>query len=243
MVNKIKNTRGIHQVIAVILFTTIASRGFTQDSSYTRSPVVSSWKEYARQVLHDPEKKMIELRTLIPGLRYDLRYAGNNNFMQRQMYPAGTHSTFLRAPVAEALSRVDAELKEKGLGLKIFDAYRPYSVTVAFWELVHDERYVANPSRGSGHNRGLAVDLTLVDRQTGAELPMGTGFDNFTDTAHADFTALPDNVLNNRKLLTSTMEKYGFRVLQTEWWHFYFPGNDRFEVLDISFRKLQKLQR
>ena len=173
MVNKIKNTPGIHRVIAVILFTTIASRSFTQDSTYTRPPVVSSWKEYAQQVLHDPEKKMIELRTLIPGLRYDLRYAGNNNFMHRQMYPANTHSTFLRAPVAEALSNVDAELKEKGLGLKIFDAYRPYSVTVAFWELVHDERYVANPSRGSGHNRGLAVDLTLVNRQTGAELPMG----------------------------------------------------------------------
>ncbi len=240
MVNKLKNTPSFRQAILVILLTTVATRSFTQDSTYTRPPLTDNWKEYREQVLHDPEKKMVELKTAVPGVRYDLRYATTNNFMHRRMYPAGTKTTFLRAPAAAALAKVDAELTEKGLGLKIFDAYRPYSVTVAFWELVHDERYVANPSRGSGHNRGLAVDLTLVNRANGAELPMGTGFDNFTDTAHASFKGLPASVLENRKLLQTVMEKYGFHVLDTEWWHFYFPGNDRFEVLDIPFKSLKK---
>jgi D-alanyl-D-alanine dipeptidase len=127
-----------------------------------------------------------------------------------------------------------------GLGLKIFDAYRPYSVTVKFWELVKDERYVANPAKGSGHNRGIAVDLTIIDLKTGKELDMGTGFDNFTDTAHHTFTSLPEEVLHNRLLLKSTMEKYGFIALESEWWHYYLANGNTFELLDIEFKKLKK---
>src|SRR5437867_1601617 len=94
-------------------------------------------------------------------------------------------------PFVFLLSCFFQELNEKGLGLKIFDAYRPYSVTVKFWELIKDERYVANPSKGSGHNRGIAVDLTIIHLKTNEELNMGTGFDNFTDTAHQAFVNLP----------------------------------------------------
>jgi len=135
---------------------------------------------------------------------------------------------------------VQKELNENGVGLKIFDAYRPYSVTVKFWELVHDERYVANPSKGSGHNRGIAVDLTIINLKTGRELNMGTGFDNFSDTAHQTFTSLPEEILQNRVLLKSTMEKYGFKALDTEWWHFFLTDGSRFEILDIEFKKLKK---
>ena len=126
------------------------------------------------------------------------------------------------------------------MGLKIFDAYRPYSVTVKFWELVKDERYVAHPGKGSGHNRGIAVDLTIIDLASGQELDMGTGFDNFSDTAHSDYTQLPEKVLQNRQLLRSLMEKNGFKVLETEWWHFYLPGSNHYEILDIPFNKLKK---
>jgi D-alanyl-D-alanine dipeptidase len=182
---------------------------------------------------------MVELKTIIPGIRYDLRYASTENFMKRLMYPEKTEITFLRYPAALALREIQAELHKKGLGLKIFDAYRPYSVTVKFWELVKDERYVANPARGSGHNRGIAVDLTIINSSTGKELNMGTGFDNFTDTAHHVFTALPEEVLQNRKLLKSVMEKHGFKALDTEWWHYYLPDANRFELLDIDFKKLQ----
>ena len=101
----------------------------------------------------------------------------------------------MRLIVARALGRVQQELNEKDLSLKIWDAYRPYSVTEKMWELIKDERYVADPKKGSGHNRGIAVDLTIIDRTTGKELDMGTGFDNFTDTAHQTFKNLPPEIL------------------------------------------------
>lgn len=197
-------------------------------------PVIDNMADYQQTVGRDSAKKMVELRSLAPGIVYDLRYAGTNNFMKKRMYPARTRHTFLRAPAARALARVQEELAVAGYGLKIFDAYRPYSVTVAFWEPIKDERYVANPAKGSGHNRGLAVDLTLVHLKTGKEQDMGTGFDNFTDTAHHSFTRyLPEAVQKARELLKNTMEKHGFTAMDTEWWHFFWPNDRNYEVLDI----------
>ena len=148
--------------------------------------------------------------------------------------------TFLRLPVARALQRVQNELREKGYGLKLFDAYRPYAVTKKMWDLIHDERYVANPSKGSGHNRGLAIDLTLIELRDGSELNMGTGYDNFTDTAHHIFKDLPLTVLQNRGLLKETMEKHGFKSFETEWWHYSWPNDRNYDVLNIDFKKLKK---
>jgi D-alanyl-D-alanine dipeptidase len=222
----------------ILIFSTRAGRCQSTDLK-----VVSEWQEYAGQVRNDSNQRMVELKSLVPELRYDLRYATENNFMGRLMYPRNTRHSYLRKPVAEALARVQADLAEKGYGLKIFDAYRPYAVSVAFWELVGDERFVANPAKGSGHNRGIAVDLTIIEKSTGNELDMGTGFDNFSDTAHHDFTALSQQVLDNRKLLRETMEKYGFARYPAEWWHYSFPSAGRFDVLDISFKKLRKKKR
>ena len=160
--------------------------------------------------------------------------------MHRRMYREGTTFTFLRTGAANALQKAAGELEKLGIGFKVFDAYRPYSVTVKFWELVKDERYVANPAKGSGHNRGIAVDLTLIRLATGAELDMGTGFDNFSDTAHHGFRQLPDTVLQNRQLLKGTMEKYGFRALETEWWHYVYNDGNAYEILDIPFDRLRR---
>jgi zinc D-Ala-D-Ala dipeptidase len=182
---------------------------------------------------------MTELKTLVPNIVYDLRYATKDNFTHRKLYENGTQ-TFLRQPVAKALQKVQDDLNQKGYGLKIFDAYRPYSVTKKMWDLIHDERYVADPSKGSGHNRGLAVDLTIINLKDGMELNMGTGFDNFTDTAHQTFKNLAADILSNRKLLRNTMEKYGFKALETEWWHYSWPNDKNYEVLDIDFKKLGK---
>jgi D-alanyl-D-alanine dipeptidase len=225
--------------LMVIFSTACASAGLSQISD-SRPPVTGQWKNYVSQVDDDSTKRMIELKSLIPGLVYDLRYATKNNFMHRRMYPAGTKETYLRGPAALALQKVQEELNRSGLGLKIWDAYRPYSVTVHFWELVKDERYVANPSKGSGHNRGIAVDLTIIDLTSGRELDMGTGYDHFSDTAHHTFTALPGEVLKNRSMLSSLMQKHGFKALVSEWWHYYLPDGDKFEVLDIDFRKFKK---
>lgn len=200
---------------------------------------ISAYKSYHQSVQANFNKQMIELKELIPAIVYDLRYATATNFVNRPLYPTNTRHTFLRLPAANALLQVQKDLGKLGYGLKIFDAYRPYSVTVKFWELIKDERYVANPAKGSGHNRGLAVDLTIIDLKTGNELNMGTGFDHFTDTAHHTFTALPETVLQNRKLLRGTMLKNGFQLFETEWWHYYWPNDKNYEVLDLSFKKLK----
>jgi zinc D-Ala-D-Ala dipeptidase len=241
IVSKIRKRFNTSSLITLAFFLFSASVLTAQDSVTKRPPLTKKLRTYNRQVRDDSSKEMVELKRHIPGIVYDLRYATLNNFMHRLMYPASTSVTFLRRPAADSLLKIQQELNEKGIGIKIFDAYRPYSVTVKFWELVHDERYVANPARGSGHNRGTAVDLTLIYLSDHRELNMGTGFDNFTDTAHHAFTQLPDSILQNRRLLKSTMEKYGFRAFGTEWWHYYIPEQSKFEVLDIEFKKMRKL--
>jgi D-alanyl-D-alanine dipeptidase len=202
--------------------------------------VILSANDFIARAEKDSTKSMAELKRLIPNLSYDLRYATTNNFMKKRMYPKRTSCTFLRLPAVYALKKAQEDLNKKGFGLKIWDAYRPYSATESFWELVKDERYVANPSKGSGHNRGIAVDLTIILLLNGRELNMGTGFDNFSDTAHHSFTNLPDEVLQNRLLLKSTMEKFGFISFPSEWWHYSLPDPGAYELLDLSFKTLQK---
>jgi len=204
--------------------------------------VINSPALLRKTILHDPSKAMIDLKKKIPGIVLDLRYAGTNNFMQRPLYPAIT-TTYLRRSAIDSLEIIQRELNEQGFGLKIFDAYRPYSVTEIMWEPVKDDRYAADPKKGSGHNRGVAVDLTLLNLDTGAELQMGTGFDNFSDTAHHAFTDLPEEILQNRLLLKNMMEKHGFKALDTEWWHYYLPNAKDYELLDISFKQLKNLKK
>lgn len=205
--------------------------------------LINSVNEYRETARRDSLKKMVDLQALIPNILLDLRYAGTHNFMKQSMYPSKTNYSFLRLPAARALALVQQELNSQGYGLKIFDAYRPYSVTEKFWELVHDDRYVADPKKASGHNRGIAVDLTIIDLRTKQELTMPTGFDNFTDSAHHDFMNLPEAAIKNRKWLREIMEKYGFLPLSTEWWHYSLPDPEKYEALDLSFKTLKKAVR
>jgi D-alanyl-D-alanine dipeptidase len=205
--------------------------------------VISSVEAYTLIIKADTNQKMVRLNYYIPSILLDLRYVTTQNFMQRAMYPEGTNETYLRLKPAKALQKVQESLQKQGIALKIFDAYRPYSVTQKFWELVHDERFVANPAKGSGHNRGTTVDLTLVNLNTGRELNMGTGFDNFSDSARADFKQFSEEILNNRKLLRETMEKNGFKVLETEWWHYGWIDTTHYDILNLSFKQLHHLTR
>ena len=202
--------------------------------------VINSTKVLQKEINADSSKKMIDLKKEIPGINLDLKYATTGNFMHEKLYRSAS-TTFLRKPAAEDLKKVVKDLKDQNLAVKIFDAYRPYSVTEQMWQKVKDSRYAADPATGSGHNRGVAVDLTLIDLKTHKELPMGTGFDNFSDTAHSDFTGLSPEILQNRNLLKMVMEKYGFNQLSTEWWHFYIPDASSFELLDLSFPDLKKM--
>lgn len=231
----------IRQTACWLIFFNISPAGLqAQDTSKYGVPLIRQNNLYIESCRPSPDKQMIELKSLIPDIQYDLRYASSNNFTHRPLYPTTTRKTFMRKPAAIALASAQEELRKKGFGILVFDAYRPYGVTEQFWELIHDERYVANPAKGSGHNRGLAIDLTLIDLRTSTELAMGTGFDNFTDTAHATFTQLPQQILQNRQLLSKTMMKNGFEPFATEWWHFAWPNNQGYEVLDLSFDQLQR---
>jgi zinc D-Ala-D-Ala dipeptidase len=252
MLYKIAHTLNIFLYVGVIFLVPGPVSAQKMTISKYGVPVLDNVAGYQQTVGQDSAKKMVELRSLIPDIVYDLRYADTNNFMHKRMYPADTEHTFLRAPAAQALAKVQKALDRVGLGLKIYDAYRPYSVTVDFWEPIKDERYVANPAKGSGHNRGLAVDLTIINKDRYPQVPphlnpgldMGTGFDNFTDTAHHTFTKnLSYNVRHNRALLKEVMEENGFIAMETEWWHYYWPNDRNYEVLDIPFKKLAKAAR
>ncbi len=234
MFDKIINRFNIQVIAATIFLTAPLSALHAQKNI----KVVKKYSVYKQFVKNDSLKKMVELKTIMPDIQYDLRYATINNFMHQQLYK-NSDLAFLRLPVVKSLTKVQEELSEKGLSLKIWDAYRPYSVTVKMWELIKDDRYVADPKKGSGHNRGIAVDLTIINKTTGAELNMGTGFDSFSDTAQQDFMDLPPEILQNRSLLKTIMEKYGFKALETEWWHFYW-NNSEFELLNIDPVKFKK---
>lgn len=187
----------------------------------------------ARPKFSAADTAMVELATAIPGLRLDVRYATEDNFTGKVLYPSSR--LYLRAVVAKALAAVAADLRAQNLDVKVFDAYRPLSVQKLLWEIVPDERYVANPAKGSRHNRGAAVDITLVDAD-GRELDMGTGYDDFSEKAHADYQDLSDEQKKNREILRRTMEKHGFTVLPTEWWHFDYQGWEAFSIMDEFLR-------
>ena len=230
-------------VLALILIPVFSTMAQVVSLNQYGLAVIKDKDAYAGSISADTVKHMVELKRIVPGLVYELRYAGRNNFMHRRMYAAHTRSTFMRLQAAKALLIVQTKLKPQGYGLKIWDAYRPYSVTEKFWEMVKDERYVANPAKGSGHNRGIAVDLTIIVLATGKELDMGTGFDNFTDTAHHTFTQLSPAILQNRKLLKDAMESAGFIAFESEWWHYSLPNPTNYDLLDLSFAELKKLQK
>jgi D-alanyl-D-alanine dipeptidase len=205
-------------------------------------PIITKYQKLNDQIASNAAMGMIDLSLHVPNIRFELKYAGNQNFTGKRMYPADTKTTFLRVEPAKALAALSKELEELGLGLLIWDAYRPYSVTVRFWKLIHDERYVANPSKGSGHNRGIAVDLSLYHLSSGKALSMPTDFDDFSEKAHHGYAQLNQEQIKNRELLLSLMAKYGFKKFETEWWHYYWPDSEKYEILDIPFNKLKMLK-
>jgi D-alanyl-D-alanine dipeptidase len=178
---------------------------------------------------------LVDVRHYAPKAILDIRYATPNNFTHERVYDVA--ACFLREATAERLSSVERNLLKKGLTLRIFDCYRPLSVQQKFWALVPDDRYVADPSKGSRHNRGAAVDLTIANLETGKDLDMGTGFDDFSDKAHRNYSDLPPTVLANRLLLEQFMAEQGFSGLPTEWWHFDDKRWSEYPISDMPIPK------
>ncbi|MGN6395977.1 MAG: M15 family metallopeptidase [Mucilaginibacter sp.] len=204
-----------------------------QHYKYIDSGKVMGTKQYAADVKKHPETRLAEINKYIPGIALDIRYATTNNFTHKVMYPQAR--AFARLPVVLALKAVQDDLKARGLGLKIYDAYRPYAITVKFYETARDTNFVADPRKGSKHNRGCAIDLSLIDLKTNKELDMPTGFDSFSKKAAANYTGLSPKQIENRELLKGVMQAHGFKVIATEWWHYDFNAWNKYPLLDVPF--------
>lgn len=189
------------------------------------APQLKSLEEYA-------DTTFIRLADFSNDFVYDLRYATDNNFLKAQVYDCA--ECYTRVKTAKALLKANKDLMRKGYKIKFFDCYRPNSVQYKMWELVPNPQYVANPVKGSIHNKGGAVDITLVDMK-GNELDMGTDFDYFGKRAYHDNLDLSENILKNRKLLKATMESHGFWSIRTEWWHYNLSSASNEKVADFKW--------
>lgn len=194
-------------------------------------------QEYKSSLASHPEKQLVDLQKELPGVTFQIGYATTENFTKTKIYTLA--KAYARKPVAESLKHAQADFLKMGYSIKIYDAYRPYSATVKFYETYHDTTYVASPYKGSRHNRGCALDMTIVDVKTRKELPMPTEWDSFSTDAWPRADIKDPVKRKNRDLLISVMEKNGFRVYEHEWWHFDFVGWEKFEVMDIDFEELK----
>lgn len=183
---------------------------------------------------------LVELRSLDPSIKYDIRYATTNNFMGAVFYSAPR--AYLQAPAAEAVVRAHRNLQKHGYGLLIHDAYRPWYVTRMFWDGTPDslKQFVADPRAGSRHNRGAAVDLTMYDLKTGRPVQMPGGYDEFSARSYPHYPGGTTRQRALRELLRSVMEAEGFRVIENEWWHFDYQDWRRYPVANLTFEQLDQ---
>lgn len=203
-------------------------------------PVATKKCQLKNQIKFNDSLRFVNLKNYIPNIKFNFKYADTNNFTHEKLY--NNPIAFLRLEAAEKLKLAAIELENMGLGFKVFDAYRPYTITKKMWQIVPDENYAANPAKGSGHNRGAAIDLTLYNLRTGEDLLMPTPFDEFSEKAHHTYTQLSEEILSNRKILKDIMTRYGFVALNTEWWHYSLPdAAKKYNLIDVGFKKMKQL--
>ncbi len=184
-------------------------------------------------VVWGQQSDFVRLKDLSPDFVYELKYATPDNFLKQAVYDCG--ECYLRKSTAEALVKANEAFKQLGYRIKLFDCYRPLSVQKKMWKILPGTHYVANPAKGSKHNRGAAVDLTLVDAQ-GKELNMGTPFDFFGKEAHHTYTQHSKEVLENRKLLKETLDKFNFKSIYSEWWHYEYRPEMQSKVENFEWQ-------
>jgi D-alanyl-D-alanine dipeptidase len=185
------------------------------------------------------DSDLVELIKLDPSFKLDIRYATSNNLVGRPVYTEAR--AFLQRPAAEALVKINNELKPLGFGLMIFDGYRPWSVTKIFWDITpeEDKKFVADPKNGSRHNRGCAIDLTLYDLVTGEEIPMTGVYDEMSERSYPDYDGGTVEQREMRDLLRSKMEANGFTVYKFEWWHFDYKDWKTYRIENIQFSEIE----
>ncbi len=183
------------------------------------------------------EGPLVDATEVVEDLVVDLRYATEDNFLKRKVYPDEARCLLL-PETARRLKKAADALRPKGYRLKVYDCYRPRAVQWEMWKILPKPGYVANPKTGSNHNRGAAVDLTLVTKE-GAEVEMPTGFDVFTPAAHHGHEGGTEASRKHRELLREAMEGAGFRRNRMEWWHYDLPGARKLPVLDVPFTQTE----
>lgn len=192
---------------------------------------------------HEPglfrQPELVELIRLEPTVKLEIRYATPDNFMRRPVYKEAR--AFLQKPAAEALVRAHQKLLDQGYGLLIFDGYRPWSVTKAFWDATPADKkiFVADPKKGSKHNRGCAVDLTLFDLKSGKEVTMPGAYDEMSERSDINFRGGTEESRRLRDLLRSAMEVEGFKVYEPEWWHYDYKDWQQYPILNIPFEEIE----
>jgi D-alanyl-D-alanine dipeptidase len=176
----------------------------------------------------------VNLRDYSNDFIYDMKYATSDNFLKAKVYDCG--ECFLRFKTVKALVKANQKFIKKGYRIKLFDCYRPLEIQKKMWAIVANPEYVADPKKGSIHNRGGAVDITLVD-ENGVALDMGTDFDHFGPEAAHDYDKLSDEIKKNRKLLRNTMTSFGFRIFESEWWHYNLKKSAKnFDVSNTKWK-------
>lgn len=201
-------------------------------SSTINSGLMKTDKLLSKIYLDFPNDALVNIKTLSPDIVVDMPYAGTNNFTGVQLYKC--NKCFLRYEVAKALINVQDMLEEKQMGLKIFDGYRPFPVQAIMFKKFPVPGYVADSIGGSVHNRGAAVDLTIIDKN-GKELDMGTGFDELSRKANRTYLMFPDTVLKNRVFLKELMQANNFTPIRSEWWHFNYIDGRKFPKISDDF--------
>ncbi|MDB5167270.1 MAG: D-alanyl-D-alanine dipeptidase [Candidatus Saccharibacteria bacterium] len=181
---------------------------------------------------------LVQITDIIPSAKLDLRYATTNNITGRVLYPEA--KAFLVPDAAMALKKVHMDLGSRGLGIMVWDAYRPLSVTHALYNATPESQkhYVADPEEGSRHNRGTTIDQTLFNLASGQPLKMPTDFDDFSEHASPNFDEPDQERRRNRDLLIGQMEKHGFIVNEHEWWHYDWHEWADYPVLDTPIEEL-----
>ena len=181
---------------------------------------------------------LVELTSLDPTIKLDIRYATTDNFLSTPVYSQAR--AFLQRPAAEAVARANRKLAPMGYGLIIHDAYRPWYVTKVFWEATPDDKkkFVADPAQGSRHNRGCAVDLSLYDLKTGREVEMTGVYDEMSERSYPNYTGGTADQRARRDLLRQVMESEGFKVYEFEWWHFDYNDWQKYPIMNVAFENI-----
>lgn len=206
----------------------------------TGETIISDTAVYLEQLAVSPNNQMVDIENYIHGIKCDVKLATKDNPVKEEVYLY--NRAFVRKPLAMSLEIIQENLNRRGLGLKIFDAYRPYSVSKAINDQLTNTAFELMMVDAKKHSRGASVDVSLISLETGEEIQMPSGYFQDNEAAAVDFQHLPENVIKNREILIEVMQQHGFRVSPDHWWHFDFMGWQGFSFLDLSFEKLEILE-